>query len=38
MERREIKPAEWLLPFNIDQGIEVTGAQRVIELEATAVA
>lgn len=32
MEKREINPSEWLLAFNINQGIEVTGAQRVLYL------
>ena len=32
MEKREINPTEWLLAFNINQGIEVTGAQRVLYL------
>lgn len=32
MERREINPTDWLLGFNINQGIEVTGAQRVLYL------
>ena len=32
MEKREINPNEWLLAFNINQGIEVTGAQRVLYL------
>ena len=25
MEKREINPTEWLLAFNLNQGIEVTG-------------
>jgi len=32
MEKREINHSEWLLAFNINQGIEVTGAQRVLYL------
>lgn len=32
MEKREINPSEWLLAFNVNQGIEVTGAQRVLYL------
>jgi len=32
MEKREINPSEWLLAFNLNQGIEVTGAQRVLYL------
>jgi len=32
MQRREINPSEWLLSFNINQGIEITGAQRVLYL------
>ena len=32
MERREINPTDWLLGFNINQGIEVTGAERVLYL------
>ena len=32
MERREINPTDWLLGFNINQGIEVTGAQRILYL------
>jgi hypothetical protein len=32
MERREINPTDWLLGFNINQGIEVTSAQRVLYL------
>ena len=32
MERREINPTDWLLHFNVNQGIEVTGAQRVLYL------
>ena len=32
MEKREINPSEWLLAFNVNQGIEVTGAQRVVYL------
>jgi enamine deaminase RidA (YjgF/YER057c/UK114 family) len=32
MEKREINPTEWLLAFNVNQGIEVTGAQRVLYL------
>ena len=30
MERREINPTDWLSGFNINHGIEVTGAQRVL--------
>jgi len=29
MKRREINPTDWLLAFNVNQGIEVTGGQRV---------
>ena len=29
MEKREINPTEWLLAFNLNQGIEVTGGHRV---------
>ena len=32
MEKREINPSDWLLAFNVNQGIEVTGAQRVLYL------
>jgi enamine deaminase RidA (YjgF/YER057c/UK114 family) len=32
MQRREINPTEWLMGFNINHGIEVTGAQRVLYL------
>ena len=32
MDKREINPSEWLLAFNINQGIEITGAQRVLFL------
>ena len=32
MERRAINPTDWLLSFNINQGIEVTSAQRVLYL------
>jgi enamine deaminase RidA (YjgF/YER057c/UK114 family) len=32
MERREINPTDWLPGFNINHGIEVTGAQRVLYL------
>lgn len=32
MERRDVNPTDWLLGFNINQGIEVTGAQRVLYL------
>lgn len=32
MEKREINPTDWLLGFNINHGIEVTGAQRVLYL------
>jgi enamine deaminase RidA (YjgF/YER057c/UK114 family) len=32
MERREINPTDWLLGFNINHGIEVTNAQRVLYL------
>ena len=32
MPRREINPTDWLLTFNINQGIEVTGGQRVLYL------
>ena len=32
MEKREINPTEWLLAFNLNQGIEVTGGQRVLYL------
>jgi enamine deaminase RidA (YjgF/YER057c/UK114 family) len=32
MKKRDINPSEWLLAFNINQGIEVTGAQRVLYL------
>lgn len=36
MERREINPTDWLLAFNINQGIEVTGGQRVLYLSGQA--
>lgn len=32
MDRREINPTDWLLGFNVNHGIEVTGAQRVLFL------
>ncbi|MGH9024051.1 MAG: RidA family protein [Acidimicrobiia bacterium] len=32
MERREINPTDWMAGFNINHGIEVTGAQRVLYL------
>jgi len=32
MQRREINPTLWLQGFNINHGIEVTGAQRVLYL------
>jgi enamine deaminase RidA (YjgF/YER057c/UK114 family) len=32
MERREINPTDWLGAFNINHGIEVTGAERVLYL------
>lgn len=32
MQRREINPSEWLLGFNVNHGIEVTGGQRVLYL------
>ena len=32
MEKREINPTDWLQAFNINQAIEVTGAQRVLYL------
>ncbi len=32
MEKREINPTDWLTAFNINHGIEVTGAQRVLYL------
>lgn len=32
MEKREINPTDWLLAFNINHGIEVTGGQRVLYL------
>jgi enamine deaminase RidA (YjgF/YER057c/UK114 family) len=32
VEKREINPTEWLRAFNINHGIEVTGAQRVLYL------
>lgn len=32
MERREVNPTDWLLGFNINQGVEVTGAQRTLYL------
>ena len=30
MERREINPTGWLLGFNVNHGIEVTGTERVL--------
>ncbi len=30
MQKREINPTDWLLAFNLNQAIEVTGAQRVL--------
>ncbi len=32
MEKREINPTDWLLGFNINHGIEVTSADRVVYL------
>ena len=32
MKKREINPTDWLLSFNINHGIEVTGGQRVLYL------
>lgn len=32
MQRREINPTDWLLAFNLNQGIEVTSGQRVLYL------
>jgi enamine deaminase RidA (YjgF/YER057c/UK114 family) len=32
MQKREINPTDWLLAFNINHGIEVTGGQRVLYL------
>lgn len=32
MDRREINPTDWLLGFNVNHGIEVTGAERVLFL------
>ena len=32
MQKREINPTEWLLGFNINHGIEVTGGDRVLYL------
>ena len=32
MHKREINPTDWLLSFNINHGIEVTGGQRVLYL------
>jgi enamine deaminase RidA (YjgF/YER057c/UK114 family) len=32
LDKRTINPTDWLLGFNINQGIEVTGAQRVLYL------
>jgi enamine deaminase RidA (YjgF/YER057c/UK114 family) len=32
MERRDINPTDWLLSFNINHGIEVTGGERVLYL------
>jgi enamine deaminase RidA (YjgF/YER057c/UK114 family) len=32
MQTREINPTDWLLAFNINHGIEVTGGQRVLYL------
>lgn len=32
MDKREINPTDWLLGFNINHGIEITGAQRVLYL------
>jgi enamine deaminase RidA (YjgF/YER057c/UK114 family) len=30
VEKREINPTDWIQAFNINHGIEVTGAQRVL--------
>jgi enamine deaminase RidA (YjgF/YER057c/UK114 family) len=32
MKKREINPSDWLLAFNINHGIEITGAQRTLYL------
>jgi enamine deaminase RidA (YjgF/YER057c/UK114 family) len=32
MNKREINPTDWLLGFNVNQGIEVTGGERVLYL------
>ena len=32
MERREINPWEWNLPFGFQQAVEVTGAERILYL------
>ena len=32
MQKREINPTDWLLAYNINHGIEVTGAQRTLYL------
>jgi enamine deaminase RidA (YjgF/YER057c/UK114 family) len=32
MERREINPTDWLLGFNVNHGVEVTGTERVLYL------
>jgi enamine deaminase RidA (YjgF/YER057c/UK114 family) len=32
MERREINPTDWLLGFNINHAVEVTGTQRTLYL------
>lgn len=32
MDRREINPTDWLLGFNLNHAIEVTGAQRTLYL------
>jgi enamine deaminase RidA (YjgF/YER057c/UK114 family) len=32
MQKREINPTDWLLAFNINHGVEVTGGQRVLYL------
>jgi enamine deaminase RidA (YjgF/YER057c/UK114 family) len=32
MDRRKINPTDWLQGFNINHGIEVTGAERVLYL------
>ncbi|MDX1577229.1 MAG: RidA family protein [Gemmatimonadota bacterium] len=32
MQKREINPTDWLLGFNINHGIEVTGGERVLYL------